>query len=285
MIETLSGIKETVNFDVKSGVKLYDNKKFETYPPHWHTPLEIVIVLENNYQVICNSVTYNLEEGDILFINSGVVHSMDIAVVGRRLFYQIDCSILHCLKELHPVFAIISPALYLKKKELDPIHEKIYSMLLKVLEEYISNNDFNESMIYSIILQVFVEIGRNYSQLNDTLHLEHAKHKIYTEKFFNICKYIDNNFFEQLTLEEVANLAGFSKFHFARLFKQFTGLTFYSYLVQKRISYAEKLLIDPNVTIIEVGLQSGFSNIQSFNRTFKLNKGCTPTEFRTKFSS
>ena len=83
-----------------------------------------------------------------------------------------------------------------------------------------------------------------------------------------------------MSLDDAANLAGFSKYHFTRLFKDFTGYSFYKYLNKKRIEHAERLLIDPEVLITEAALQSGFSSLSSFIRMFKIIKGCTPTEFR-----
>ncbi len=99
----------------------------------------------------------------------------------------------------------------------------------------------------------------------------------------SVCSYINDHCVEDLSLEEVADLAGFSKYHFTRLFKNFTGMTFYKYLNQKRIAHAEKLLIDPDISITEVALHSGFNNLSTFIRMFKLVKGCTPTEFRSMY--
>ncbi len=81
----------------------------------------------------------------------------------------------------------------------------------------------------------------------------------------------------------MADLAGFSKYHFSRLFKNFTGLSFYKYLNKKRIEHAEELLVDPSLSITEVALQSGFTSLSAFIRMFKQIKDCTPTEFRNLY--
>ncbi len=52
---------------------------------------------------------------------------------------------------------------------------------------------------------------------------------------------------------------------------------------KKRIEHAEKLLVDPELSITEVALQSGFSSLSAFIRMFKLIKDCTPTEFRSLY--
>ncbi|ABX43014.1 helix-turn-helix domain-containing protein [Lachnoclostridium phytofermentans] len=64
------------------------------------------------------------------------------------------------------------------------------------------------------------------------------------------------------------------------MFKQCSGQNFYDFLSFKRIKSAEMLLLNPDLTITEIALQSGFSSLSTFNRTFKRTKNCTPTEYR-----
>ena len=96
----------------------------------------------------------------------------------------------------------------------------------------------------------------------------------------NVCNYITDHCTENVTVEQLADLAGFSKFHFARLFKQFSNMSCYEYLTQKRIAHAEKLLIEPNLSITEVAMRSGFNSLSTFNRIFKAAKNCTPSEYK-----
>ena len=81
---------------------------------------------------------------------------------------------------------------------------------------------------------------------------------------------------------DMASYAGFSKFHFSRLFKQYTKDTFTDYLNQRRIRAAEELLAapPPDTSITEIAMRCGFSSISTFNRLFKQLKNCTPGEFR-----
>ena len=100
----------------------------------------------------------------------------------------------------------------------------------------------------------------------------------------DVCSYINDHCTEELTLDTVAARAGFSKYHFTRLFKQFTNVSFYKYLNQKRIENAERLLTNPQMSVTEVSLASGFSSLSSFIRMFKLVKGCTPSEYRALYN-
>ena len=69
-------------------------------------------------------------------------------------------------------------------------------------------------------------------------------------------------------------------YHFARLFKQFTNISYYDYLNQRRIMEAQNLLCDPSLTITEVAMRSGFNSLATFNRIFKAQKNCTPREYK-----
>ncbi|MCC8137722.1 MAG: AraC family transcriptional regulator [Clostridiales bacterium] len=84
----------------------------------------------------------------------------------------------------------------------------------------------------------------------------------------------------RLSLETVADVAGFSKYHFSRIFKECSGYNFYDYLCLLRIKAAENLLMSKEHSITEVALLSGFSSLSTFNRMFKKKKGCTPSEYR-----
>ena len=103
----------------------------------------------------------------------------------------------------------------------------------------------------------------------------------YIEKFMSICTYINDHCTEDLSIEKLAARAGFSKYHFSRLFKQFTGVSCYEYLISRRIAYAERLLLTPNLSITEVAMQSGFNSLSTFNRIFKTAKNCTPSSYKS----
>jgi AraC-type DNA-binding domain-containing proteins len=284
MIEILNGIKETVNFKENTGIRLYDNDMNEYYPNHWHTPLEIIMPVKSNYTAICSDIEFNLKEGDVLLINPGVVHSLPATPVGERFIFQADFSLLHNIKELESTLSIIAPALVITEENFPSIHSRIENIMYAIKEEYFSNAPLIEASIYAKLIDMFVLIGREYTTKADMFHVTNTKQREYTEKFLSLCNYINENCTKDLTLDEVADLAGFSKYHFTRLFRQFTGVSFYKYLNQKKIAIAENLLIDPDISVTEVALRSGFSSLSAFIRMFKIIKSCTPTEFRNMYN-
>lgn len=283
MIENLKGIYETVNFRQNTNLRLYDNDKFENYPPHWHTPLEIIMPLENIYTVECCERTIVLKEQDIIFICPGCLHTLYAPEHGRRIIFQPDISILREMKDIETILSILSPVIVITPQDHPDIHPQIRNLLLEIKEEYLKNSPLSEAAIYSRLLSMLVLLGRNYTEKEKRFDVANTKQQEYTEKFMSICDYISAHCTEDLTLDSVAALAGFSKFHFTRLFKQFTNVSFYKYLNQKRIATAEKLLANPDYTVTDVALNSGFSSLSSFIRMFKIIKDCTPTEFRSMY--
>lgn len=282
MIETLNGIKETVNFQQIKEFKLYDNTDFEAYPAHWHTPIEILMPLKNTYEITCKNETFILQEGDLLFINSGVIHSLS-ATEGERLIFQADYSLLHNVTDIESVLSNIPPALLVTKENAPDIHDRLHELMLDIHREYFSDSILASAAIYYKLLEMLVLIGRKHTGEGMKSDITYNKQKEYTAKFIYVCQYIQEHCTEDLSLDDAAGLAGFSKYHFARLFKDFTGSSFYKYLNQKRIVHAEKLLVDSEISITEVALQSGFSSLSTFIRMFKIIKGCTPTEFRNLY--
>lgn len=280
MIEVLNGIRETVLYKDIEGFKLHDNTDFEIYPDHWHTAIEIIMPIENLYHVSCRKEVFTIQEGELLLINSGVIHGMPSTVRGERLILQVDLPLLHGVADMKSTLSTIPQALLLTPSTAPAIHAKLQELMLAISREYYSGTILISASIYAMLLEMLVLVCREYAGKRNTSDTVSEKQQEHTEKLLTLCHYIHEHCTEDLCLDEAAALMGFSKYHFTRLFKNFTGVSFYKYLNQKRIEHAEKLLADPDLSITEAALQSGFSSLSSFIRMFKLINDCTPTEFR-----
>ena len=86
-----------------------------------------------------------------------------------------------------------------------------------------------------------------------------------------------------VSLEEASKVAGFSRCHFSKLFRAYTGLSFTDFVTRERLHIAENLLKKPDLTITEVSLESGFNSISTFNRVFLKSKNVSPTDFRQMY--
>jgi transcriptional regulator GlxA family with amidase domain len=95
----------------------------------------------------------------------------------------------------------------------------------------------------------------------------------------------DRHYAEPLDLEGLAAIAGLSKFHFQRLFKQTYGATPAEHLSRRRIERAQDLLRATNLTVTEVCLSVGFSSLGSFSSRFREIVGETPSAFQARFAA
>lgn len=286
MIESLNGIFETINYKQSTSIKLYDNDEYEDYPAHWHTNPEIIMPTENIYTVECYNQIITLREGDIVLICPGCIHTLYAPEKGRRIIFQADINPLRFMKEIETLVTIISPLIVITPEDFPSIYDKVKSLLLEIKNEYLSSyTSFSEVSIYSKTLEIITLIGRSRAAAGMETPSPDAprKQEEYIEKFIEICNYISAHCSDELNLEAVASMSGFSKFYFSRLFKQFTNVSFYKYVNQKRIEKAAEMLTEPNISITNVALSCGFESLSSFIRMFKIVKGCTPTEFRNMY--
>lgn len=272
---------ETVAFKENSTVLIWINSQNLSYSAHWHTAMEVIIPLENDYMVSVNDKTYHLLPHDILMIAPGEIHTLSAPETGIRNIYMIDLSFLTKIKGFASIQSFISPSIHITQSTHPKIHKSILNQFLHIAAEYFRDKEYCEMTIYSVILKIFSELG--YCRMQDSelfAHCRNDKKKEYIQKINIVLDYIDINYAEDIHLEKMADMAGFSKYHFSRLFTQYTGHTFCDYLNLRRIRAAESLLSGNELTVTEVAMQSGFSSIATFNRVFKTLNNCSPSEYR-----
>lgn len=280
MIKYLNGMKETVDFDELPTFLLHDNTDIEEYPSHWHAPIEIIMPLENSYTISCEGKPYLLEVNDVLIVAPGVVHKCH-ASKGRRLILQVDLSRLLTLEDFNSNFKNIGQVMLISSESHPEILEQCSSLMLDIMKEYFSNNIAKDCAIASDVLKLLCIAFRTfYTPVAAAESHGASKHQMYMEVFDKIKEYTLEHCTENITLEEIAEKSGFSKFYFSRTFKEYSGTSYYKFLNICRINYSAELLIDPEMSITEVAINSGFNSISSFIRMFKQIKGCTPTDYR-----
>ena len=95
-----------------------------------------------------------------------------------------------------------------------------------------------------------------------------------------VLDYIGDKLETNISLTDLATIAGMSPHYFCELFKQSVGRSQHNYVLMQRIERAKQLLRSPKRTIIEAGLDVGFQNPSHFARMFRKLEGTTPSRFR-----
>ncbi len=279
------GSQEVVSYHLSSAVRIWCNEQDVDFDAHWHTALEIIVPVENWYDAVIAETTYHLMPGDILIIPSGELHSLKAPRTGTRYVFLLDISSVAKLHGFASLQSIMDGPLYITRTTYPHIYDDIYHILLQMRNEYYSRNEFAELAIFSLLLNLFVKLGNDRVNCRTLFPSTRPyKQKEYVSKFNDVMEYIDAHYMENFTLEDVAYATGFSKYHFSRLFKQYTGYSFCSYICRRRIKVAEDLLEQPDLSITEIAMQSGFPSISTFNRVFRQQKNCSPSEYREKNS-
>ncbi|MGG5836198.1 helix-turn-helix domain-containing protein [Huaxiibacter chinensis] len=96
----------------------------------------------------------------------------------------------------------------------------------------------------------------------------------------NTLAYIDANLSQPLTLDELAQQAALSEYHFARMFRQSMGRAPHQYVMQQRLEKAKALVLANELPLTEIALACGFSSASHFSNRFKVATGFTPSQLR-----
>ena len=147
---------------------------------------------------------------------------------------------------------------------------------VKIIGRHSGLKHFFENILYEKLKKYLCD---PFSKMQPSQDLNYNKESIRINKSI---AYIDSNYMMCITLDDIARVAGLSRFHFSRIFKLATGHTFKDYLNMKRLKAAKKLLKLPEINISQACYSVGFNDVSYFSRTFKKYEGINPSYYRKK---
>ena len=281
---SLDGDLEYSQYVKGSPFRFWFNNQPAGFTDHWHTAMEIIFTLENTYTIEAHQQKYVMEPGDIAIIPSGTVHSISSPEKGCRFVFMFEPNLFSQLPGFNYVLSLIPQPVLINYDTNPQLYRAETALLWELVEHYWGNGLTKDLNIFSTMIRFFSTFGEHTANVIPPTINNSSKAGSLVSRLSMVLDYLDTHYSENITLEEAANIACFSKFYFTRLFKQYTNKTFYDYLRTKRIKAAEQMLIVPNLPITEISLKAGFSSLSSFNRTFKRLKGCSPSEYRSLYS-
>ena len=262
-------------------LRLYENREADDYPAHWHSAIELIMPEENTYTVVISEESYHIHPGEILIIPSGVVHEILAPEDGMRYLFLLDAVELLSMQGMGAYQHLLYPCIHLRSDRDPDVLILANTYFVRAVQEYKNGEPLGEAAAKQWLSLLFVCVVRHLGSGKPEQAAQTGWQARTAAVIMDVCAYISAHCNEQLTLEGMAEYCGYSKYHFSRLFKLYTGMGFYDYFLVQRMALCRKHLANPTMSITDVALSSGFGSIATFNRVFKQQEGITPTAYRT----
>lgn len=281
-LETIEGIRPEYPY-VLHHVNLSDTK----VPWHWHEEFEFVCVISGSIKLNTTSRSDIFHKNEAFFINSNVLCTLENVsngepgILDSHLFHSVFLS-----GHFKSIFETkyVEPVLQNKKLEILAIRgentrqQEILAKLRKVsFLQKKENTEFQTRNLFSEIWILLLDEIKNLER-TDLPVKPYSQERLQAMMFF-----IQQNFQNKISLEDIALSASVSKRECLRCFQSSIHKTPFAYLLDYRIEMAEKLLKTTDLPVVDIALQTGFSNGAYFGMIFKKNSGKTPGEYRKKY--
>ena len=249
---------------------------------HTHNFIEIVYTLSGKGIHFIDGKEYKVNSGDVLIIN---YHSKHIVKPSDNLKY-FDVMfkpefVSKTLRGTEDIFLLLKlndfvdlSSLIIKDNVLlhfeDGNRSKIEFLINWIRDEQQSFAPSGELIMHSALSMLLSLIFRKMAQ-NQNIKLSVNEY---------LLDYFKKNCCNHLLINEVASKCGYSKEHFSRIFKKYTGISPVSYLMDCRINMAKEMLVKTDKCIEGIMYECGFSNRTAFFKKFQNVVGCTPLRYR-----
>jgi AraC-like DNA-binding protein len=262
-----------------------------TEVPHYHDFTEIIIILRGSSIHFVEGNEYSVSTGDIFVLQGYQLHSFkdasNVEIVNVMFEPKEINKLLNlaCIKKLpgYNALFILEPQyrhnhhfrsiLHLNRNELSRIEYIISNML----EEQCNMEIGYESILKNKLEELIINLSREYSKLK-------SKEALSILRISSVIEFLENNFGQNVNLEELAAKTFMSTRNFQRIFKKATGQSPIDYLIQIRLKRAKKMLSTSNLQVADIALQVGFNEYNYFSRKFKKAVGVSPIKYRTSFN-
>lgn len=220
---------------------------------------------------------YNLSPGDLLFIDCKDEHIfypkspnweflyIHVSGLGMQFLYDSFVNASGHVFKSYPRKKFV--------KNVNALHNLLKNCEMQKQENSFHlfiNDEILCSEISGVVYAILMDLNKNVLSLKQDMPFVLSK----------ALEYVKNNYNKPISLDDVAREACLSKFHFERIFKQYTGTTFYQYVKDLRFQNARWLLETTQKKLIDIAFEVGYSDIQALNKIFKKQLGVTPSEYR-----
>ncbi|WP_185217165.1 AraC family transcriptional regulator [Sphingobacterium mizutaii] len=259
--------------------------KFYPYM-HRHVEYQIIMIVAGSGQLLVDDNLHNFQQGDIFLVGSNQAHVFknDQSSEGIRsvsVFFNLEGALLNLLNlpELSVLMEFISNncrGFQVPNQHLAPIRRRI---------EVLKRSDRMDQLVnFFYLLKSLNMVSADLTPLSGVSHYETDGFGGF--KINSLCRFIEENFKENISLCDVAEKANLTPQAFCRYFKKCTGKTFVSYLNEIRVREACRLLGNDKYDCVSIiAYSSGFNSITNFNRVFRSVIGTSPKEYALNYKN
>ena len=243
------------------------------YTSHFHQEIELIYVTSGNITLIIDNNIHTINCHEVGIIMPGEIHS----------YSSIAQNNVYIMKIVPPIEESIR-----LENSVITAKDVIYNRVTEIVADIYNEN--NKQMVgYKLainknLLDLFILILRNSKY--KVISIDDKK-KLSNRLMFlrAVNEFVELNYMNEISLEEIANNANYSMYYFSHYFTEVTNITFVEYLTSIRIEKACKLISLSNDKLTNISFLCGFKNIRAFNRAFKRCLCTTPTKYRKDFIS
>jgi AraC-like DNA-binding protein len=255
---------------------------------HYHNNYEISFITEGSGKRIVGDSIEEFQPGDLAFIGRNLPHvwiaDKETRILSKRtlemVFLQFNLNVLSDQLLSLPEFSNVKRALDLSERGIQIIGDTL-NQVSEVMLQLPYLKSFERMLHFFMMMDI---IGKSETNVR-LASKEYLKIRFTTgnKRIAAIHEYLMNNYREEVDLKRLAGLVNMAEGSLCRFFKMNMGITVFEYINQIKTEFACKLLMDPDLSIMEVCLDSGFNNVSHFNKQFKKNTGVPPSEYRKRF--
>lgn len=278
---------ELINHQKIKHIKIFANR-IENVSNHVHSDIEILVVLDGSGHIKLSNEDHKLKVGDIFLINSFDVHSISSVLQENKkkggflaIYYQIST---HFLQNYYPS---LTNTWFKSCNILEMLDDdkrvKIYDLLVDIARNYFLTTEFYQLDIVSDLAKVFSmilkDIPHNIISTKETEKI--IKNRRRAER---IMAFIDNNYNQNIRLEDLAVQENLSITYISHLCTEVFGMSFQKLVNMKRLDESITLMSNPKKTLVDIAYESGFSDLKYMNKMYNELFGCTSKQYRKVYA-
>ncbi len=252
---------------------------------HYHAALELVYIIKSEGTRFVGDNIDRFEAGELILLGSNLPHMYqnDEAYFKEGSKLRAEAHAIHFdpsflktslldvpeFREIHQLFERAKLGL--------KFSEETSKKVVHLISELEGLNSLERMIHFLSILSLLSKDKSTQTSANPGFvnHFE----KMESPKLKKVYDYVMNNFQESIEVNHIADLVSMNKSSFCRYFKQTTQRTFTEFLNEVRIGFACKMLMEKQMSILEISYHSGYNNISHFNRQFRKKMQQSPTEY------